>query len=59
LPPHIVGVIKIKENELGEAWRRQKMNTGFWLGNLNEGDHCEDAGVDERKILEWILKVWV
>jgi hypothetical protein len=28
----------------------------FWLGNLTEREHFEDLSVDERKILNWILK---
>jgi hypothetical protein len=28
---------------------------GFWWGNLREGDHLEDLGVDGRKILKGIL----
>jgi len=26
--------------------------TGFWWGNLREGDHWGDPGVDEKIILE-------
>jgi hypothetical protein len=31
-------------------------DTGFWWGNLREGGHLEDPGVDVRIILKWILK---
>ena len=34
----------------GEAY------TGFWLGHVRESDHLEDPSVDEKVILEWILK---
>jgi hypothetical protein len=28
----------------------------FWWGNLREGDHLEDPGVDERVIAKWIFE---
>jgi hypothetical protein len=31
---------------------------GFWRGNLREGDHLEDSGVDERIILREIFRNW-
>jgi len=34
----------------GEAY------TGFRWGNLRERDHLEDAGIDGRMILRWILR---
>ena len=30
------------------------MHTGFWWGNLREGDHLKDPGVDGRIILNWV-----
>jgi hypothetical protein len=34
------------------------MHVGFWLGkNLNERDHLENLGTDERTILKLILKM--
>ena len=34
------------------------MVTGFWWGNLKQGDNFEDPSVDGRIILEWILGKW-
>jgi hypothetical protein len=38
------------------------VRTGFWWGNLREGDHWGDPGVDGRIILGWIfveVGMWV
>jgi hypothetical protein len=34
------------------------VHTGFWCGDLREGDHLGDPGVDGRIILKSILKRW-
>jgi hypothetical protein len=32
------------------------VHTGFWWGDLSEGDHFGDSDVNGRIILKWILK---
>jgi len=34
------------------------VHTGFQCGNLREGDHLEDPGIDRRIILRWICRNW-
>jgi hypothetical protein len=36
----------------------KEVHTGFWWGDLREGDHLGDPGVDGRVILNWVLKKW-
>ena len=32
------------------------MHTEIWWGNLEEGEHLKDPGLDGRIILKWIFK---
>jgi hypothetical protein len=34
------------------------VHTGFWWGNLREGDHLEDPDVDGRITLTWMFEKW-
>jgi hypothetical protein len=49
---------QIKKNEIGRTHSiyggEERRINGFWLGNVKEGDHLEDVGVDWRIILKWI-----
>jgi hypothetical protein len=37
---------------------QREVRIGFWWGDLREGGHLGDPGVDGRIILKWILKTW-
>jgi hypothetical protein len=57
--PNIIRVIKsIRKRWAGHVacMGAREMHTGFWWGNLREGDHLGDQGVDGMIILKWILK---
>jgi hypothetical protein len=50
-----------KTTEMGRAcstWGRGELHTGFWWGNLREGDHLEDPDIHRRIILKWIFGKW-
>jgi hypothetical protein len=40
------------------VWGKREVHTGFWWGDVREGDHLGDPGVDGRTILKWISKTW-
>jgi hypothetical protein len=37
---------------------KREVHTGFWWGDLREGDQLVDPGVDGRIILKWIFQKW-
>jgi hypothetical protein len=57
--PNIIRVIKSR----GMRWAghvvrmgRREVHTGFWWGDLKEGDYLGDRGIDGRIILRRIFK---
>jgi hypothetical protein len=38
---------------------KRKVHTGFWWGNLNEGDHLEGTGINGTIILKWMFEWWM
>jgi hypothetical protein len=38
--------------------REREVHTAFWLGDLREGDHLRDPGIDGSIILKRIFTKW-
>jgi hypothetical protein len=36
----------------------KEVHTGFWWGDLREGDQLGGPGIDGKIILKWIFKKW-
>jgi hypothetical protein len=52
---------QIEKNEMGGAYSTyggKEVRTGFWWGDLREGDHLGDPGVDGQIRLKLIFKKW-
>jgi hypothetical protein len=43
---------QIKMDRVYSTYRSGEVRTGFWWGNLREGDHLEYPGIDGRIILK-------
>jgi hypothetical protein len=59
--PNIIRVIKSRRLRwAGHVARmvEREVHTGFWWGDLREGDHLGDQGVDGRIILRRIFGKW-
>jgi hypothetical protein len=39
-------------------WGKREVHTGFWWGDLKEGDNLGEPDVDGRMTLKWIFKKW-
>jgi hypothetical protein len=60
--PNIVRVIKSRRMRWAEHVARMgrgEVCTEFWWGNLREGDHLGDPGIDGRIILGLIFGKWM
>jgi hypothetical protein len=56
---NIVRVVKSRRMRwAGHVARMREVCTGFWWGNLREGDHWEDQDVDGRITLRRTFRKW-
>jgi hypothetical protein len=57
---NIIPVIKPRRTRRAEhvarMGGREQLHTGFWWGELRQGDHLKDPGEDQRVILKRIFK---
>jgi hypothetical protein len=37
---------------------KREVHTGYWWGDLKEGDHLGDRGIDGKIILKRIFRTW-
>jgi hypothetical protein len=57
--PNTIRVIKSRKRDgqdMWHVWGRVENHTGLQWGNLREGDHLEETGVDKRIILKLIFE---
>lgn len=47
----VIRPTKIKEAGMWQVWGEIKVHTGFWYGNLKEGNKLQGLGVNGRIIL--------